>query len=83
MLTRLTLCVALTVMPGCFWTPTKLVAYPDSPAVITETKRGYVHLFLWSRERRKLVDYGWVKASDYEGWTLTKFDWEKYAKEQE
>jgi hypothetical protein len=54
-----------------------IVLQPESPVLITESRRGYVRVAAWSREKQELVDVGWVPMSEYEGWTMTPYNWEK------
>ena len=38
----------------------------------------WVRVSIWDKQARRLVDYGWVRAAELEGWTLRKFDWDAY-----
>ena len=60
---------------GCVINKKEIVQLPGSPALIVEG-RGRLRVFAYSKERKTLVEIGWTDASDWEGWTLTKYDWE-------
>jgi uncharacterized membrane protein YeiH len=85
---KVLLLVIMTIaLTGCFggFTPDILVKHPDASFLIREYKVGgllhntiYVRVALYSPVRKKLVDYGWIEIDDrYEGWTLSKVDWNK------
>lgn len=64
-------------LSSCSFTPTRVV-YPGSPVLITETKGKYIHIFVWSSEQKNLVDSGWLHITDLPGYTIHKYDWNKY-----
>lgn len=54
-----------------------LTVKTDSPALIVDGK-GQLLVSYWSEESNSLIEYGWVDASDFDGWTLTVYDWQAY-----
>jgi hypothetical protein len=50
----------------------KYVAAPDSPMLVLEAK-GRLRVAMQDGDR--MVDVGWIDASDIEGQTLVQFDW--------
>ena len=58
---------------GCGHT---IVKHPDAPMLIEEVSWGKASVAIYSKERKGLIHYGWVKVPV--GWTLHKFDWEKH-----
>lgn len=73
---RLLAAACLLCLQGCFWKPAEIVPFPDAPLLIAESRGEYVRAFIYKRETRELVELGWVRLEGYEGWTLTKYDWE-------
>lgn len=66
---------------GC--TTDTTIRHPDAPTLIVDTRfhplRGpQIRGSAWDTERGELVDIGWVSASEYTGWTVSKFDWEAF-----
>jgi hypothetical protein len=54
----------------------EIVKHPDAPMLIAETRGRYARVFVYQKTEARLVEYGWVRMSKLEGWTLTKYDWE-------
>ena len=54
----------------------EVIAYPDGPILITDPK-GSAIAYSWSEEANSLIKIGKINLGDFEGWTLTKFDWSK------
>lgn len=52
---------------------TEIIKHPDTPMLIAEG-RGNLRVYVWDGE--KLIEYGWVQASELKGWTVDKFDWD-------
>lgn len=80
------LCVS-ALESGCIPTrgfqPTNVVKHPDSPMLIMATKSGYVKVVIYDKVNNKMIEYGWVKMDDgTHGWTITKYDWEKFIQER-
>jgi hypothetical protein len=75
----LTLTFATLLVAGCV--TTKAVRHPDAPTLIVDTRfhpiRGSeIRGSVWDSEEGELVDVGWHSASEFRGWTMSKFDWE-------
>lgn len=56
-----------------------LVRHPDAPALITQGK-GWARVAVYDKQKNELVDVGWVQLQP--GWTLVKYDWEKFIGEK-
>jgi hypothetical protein len=72
----ITLIVALLCVGGCF--RPEVIRHPDAPMLVTGARRGYLRVSVFDRERRALVDAGWIRGTGVRGWTLSKYDWEGY-----
>lgn len=59
---------------GCVQPDVK-IKHPDAPLLLIQAS-GRARVALWDGEQ--LSDFGWVNLKDYEGWTLTKYDWEEH-----
>ena len=75
----LTITSATLLVAGCV--TTKAVRHPDAPTLIVDTRfhliRGSeIRGSVWDSEEGGLVDVGWYSASEFRGWTMSKFDWE-------
>lgn len=57
----------------------EILKHPDAPMYIAEARGRYVRVFVYVKADAKLVEYGWIRIADVEGWTLTKYDWEARA----
>ena len=69
----------LLAVTGCghpMWKP-HMEPYPDAPILITNTFGGRVQGAIYDADQNQLVPCGWFNLSDYDGWTLHKFDWSK------
>lgn len=51
-----------------------LQPHPQAPALITDSK-GRIQVSYLDPATNQLVNYGWVPASSFDGWTLTPFNW--------
>ena len=71
---------------GCVrnpFTPTEIVKHPDAPMCILETKGEYARVAIYDSQSNKLIEYGWVCVDEtLVGWTLAKYNWEKFIKEK-
>ncbi len=54
----------------------EILKHPDAPMLIAEARGRYLRVFVYVKDEARLIEYGWVRASEVEGWTLTKYDWE-------
>jgi hypothetical protein len=68
----------LVLSAGCLH-KTQLIKHPDSPMLIQKVKGTKVLVALYSKGDNTMLKYGWVRVP--EGWTLHKYDWEKYIEE--
>lgn len=73
------LAIVILTLAGCHSGP-KFVKHPDASMCIMEVKCGFfsskAKVAVWSKERKKLVEYGWIPLDDsLNGWTLTDYDW--------
>lgn len=68
------------ILQGCFdgLKSVKLVKHPDAPILIQEISGNKIKIAVYSRSRNSMVDFGWIKLSDLQGWTIHKYDWEKF-----
>ena len=73
---KTTAIILLLLAAGCGFTPDLIVLVPDSPVLIVETKGKYVRLFAHQGSTNKMIEKGWVATKEYEGWTLTPFNWD-------
>ena len=62
---------------------TKIVKHPDAPMLIIEAKRGHVKVCVYNRGSNSLVEYGWVRVDELVGWTVDKYNWERFLNSQE
>jgi len=73
---------ALGLCPGCTlfgaFAPAEIVRHPDAPMLILEAKGEYVRVAIYDSESNNLVEYGWILSSEVKGWTISKYDWEKF-----
>jgi hypothetical protein len=67
---------AIVIVCGC---TEQTVRGPDSSCLITEA-RGEVRVAVFDQQTKTMIDHGWVKADGFKGWTLSKYDWEKWTK---
>jgi len=75
---------------GCFslrgLKPDLVVKHPDSPMMIIEGK-GKIKVAIYDPSKNELIEYGWVdlnlKCNHYHGWTLMKYDWQKFIKKRD
>lgn len=77
----LTITSAILFATGC--TTDTTIRHPDAPTLIVDSRfhplRGSEVLgAVWDSERGELVDVGWLNVDKFEGWTMTKFDWEAF-----
>lgn len=65
--------------------PTEIVKHPDAPMQILEAKGNYVRVAVYDSVNNAMIEYGWVRMSNdkVQGWTLTKYDWEKFIKSKQ
>ena len=54
---------------------TDVVAHPDAPMLITEGK-GTLRVSVYDAATNRMIELGWVDASQLKGRTVTKYDWE-------
>ena len=55
---------------------TQIVRHPDAPMLITQA-RGTARVSVFDAQTRTLIDAGSVDLSTLEGWTISKYDWER------
>ncbi len=69
---------------GCsLFSPVKIVKHPDTPMQILEIRRGKIKVAVYDSVSNKMIEFGWIEIDDrYKGWTLTKYDWEKFIKKK-
>lgn len=60
-----------------------IVRHPDAPMLIEEVSGSRARVAIYNAETNKLIEYGWVDLQDLPGWTLKKFDWQKFLGEQQ
>lgn len=71
------LLVVLTslLLTGCGPVRDIKIKHPDAPLLLISAS-GRARVAAWDGER--LSDLGTIDLSDYEGWTLTKYDWSEH-----
>ena len=72
------------LMTGCSGTPAKpntIVRHPDA-ALLILSSLGTVRVGLYDSEKNEIVEYGTVDISQLSGWTIHKFDWEKFIEDR-
>ena len=78
--------VILLATNGCIFfkafEPDKLMKHPDAPMLILEVRGQYAEVAVYSKADNQLLEYGWIDLAEYEGWTIHKFNWEKYILER-
>lgn len=78
---KITMCIMLSAivsLSGCV-SRNQIVKSPDVDMLVTGYSFGKVHVS--ACKDGQMIDIGWVKCKDLEGWTLTKFDeWNLYCK---
>ncbi len=65
--------------------PDVIIKHPDSPLLIQETKGNKIKVSIYNAQEKKMIEYGWIDISacrHYEGWTIMKYDWQKFLKEE-
>lgn len=68
----------MILLVGC--TP-NIVMHPDASMLIQDTGWRGAKVAIYSKTENKMIEYGWVKVPV--GYTLHKYDWEKYIKEHQ
>jgi hypothetical protein len=69
----------LTVgVSGCGWMKPEIQAHPDASRVVTGSFMGWVETAVYDTESNTLIPAGWISISDFNGWSLMKFDWEEH-----
>lgn len=60
--------------------PDEVIKHPDAPVVIVEVKGSYIRAYVYDKAKNELTDFGWIQLtnSNAKGWTLLKYDWEKF-----
>jgi len=54
---------------------TEIVASPDAPVLILEGK-GNVRVSVYDATQNRMIELGWIDASQLKGKTVSKYDWE-------
>jgi hypothetical protein len=56
------------------------IKHPDSPMLVTDYSwlRGAVRVSVYNSYTGELQDYDWVDLSMLPGWTISKYDWDRY-----
>jgi hypothetical protein len=78
-LKTLLICALLIVTAsGCgMFTPT-IQPHPDATRVVTGSFLGWVETAVYDVESNTLIPCGWESISDFNGWSMMKFDWEAH-----
>ena len=72
------------LMAGCSGTPPKsdtIIRHPDSAMLILNAS-GTARVGLYDSQMNMIVEYGTVDMSQFSGWTIHKFDWEKFIEDR-
>ena len=76
--------VFVFALAGCNWfggfRPAEVIKHPDAPILIAEVNNGYIRAYVYDKANNEMTDFGWVQLdnSNAKGWTLLKYDWEKF-----
>jgi hypothetical protein len=70
------LLLVLLLLSGCF--RPQVIRHPDAPMLVTGARRGYLRVSVYDKINNRMIDAGWVRGSDVEGWTVSRYDWETY-----
>ena len=62
--------------------PPRVVKHPDAPMLVLEAKGGYLRVAVYSKIGNEMIEAGWIPAEDAVGWTVSKYDWEKFIAEK-
>ena len=68
--------IFLVLLSGC---STKIIKHPDAPMLVESSHWNGVDVSIYDKETNSLIHYGRVEVP--EGWTLHKYDWEKFIKD--
>lgn len=72
--------ILLILLVGCLH-KTVLVKHPDAPMLVEDVRWGKVLVAIYDKESNSLVHYGWIKIPI--GYTLHKYDWEKFIEDHQ
>lgn len=63
--------------------PDEVVRHPDAPMLLLELRGDWARVAIYSVQENRMVPAGWVRLDRaLVGWTIHKFDWEKFIKER-
>ena len=64
---------------GCIFSsgPT-IVKHPDASFLIEEVDGESLKIAVYDKKNNRLITYGWIETDGLAGWTVHKFDWEKF-----
>lgn len=68
----------MVMVSGCGWMKPTIQPHPDATRVITGSFLGWVETATYDVKSNTLIPCGWESLSDFDGWSLTKFDWEAH-----
>ena len=71
--------IVIVMCTGCLPKP-NIVKHPDSPMLIEEVRGSAAKVSVYDSANKRLIQYGWVELKELKGWTLHKYDWEKFIK---
>jgi hypothetical protein len=66
------------MVSGCGWMKPEIQAHPDASRVVTGSFMGWVETAVYDADSNTLIPAGWISISDFNGWSLMKFDWEAH-----
>ena len=68
------------MLSSCFgFRPEAIVTHPDAPFLISEIKGKYADVYVYDKANNRMIRVGWIEmGSKFKGYTLSKYDWEKF-----
>ena len=84
------LCCCTPTMSGCLiptrgLRPEVVVKHPDSPMLIIGFEGRFVRVAIYDAQQNKMIEFPELIPLDHclNGWTFTKYDWQKFLKSKE
>jgi len=78
----LSIVLTTVLMTGCsgLFNQTKsdtIIKHPDAAMLILSAS-GTVRVGIYDAEKNEILEYGTLNLSQFSGWTIHKFNWEKF-----
>ncbi len=75
------LTMTLLLLSGCPSSKTPLIKHPDAPMLIQRVKGSKALVAVYDKQDNRMLEYGWIAIP--QGWTLHKYDWERFIDEHD